>query len=1121
MISHMALKNKGLKKVEFAKRADKDIKDADGDIEYYKGEVLRDEDGDEITSMVPIIDEDFMNALYDASGVPQNSKQDKTPYRLYYDATAIEYNPDGTNRDKLGKYETVADLINEDWELPLYEPQRPAGAYVVDTAPVNTMVLAITRAGKGQTVIEPTLDMWTREKRLNNIVINDPKGELLVKNYVRMTVRGLQVVQFNLINAMKTDIYNPLAMAADAAREGDNTKCAMYVENIAEVFFPLDGGDDPVWPNAANNAFKRAAYGLIDYYLEEEKAMRRLAERTHINEKVLEQRIDAMWGKVTLYNCYQLFVQLSSKKMKNPAVEFSNQAKAGKFNDLSDAEYEIELKKVKNKSKLWEDKPEADLLTLYFAATDMLPKNSMRTLVSNANNALKSMGGAEKMMASVYGIAITAMSFFTDPTISTLTSGTLNQNVDLASISFPRRFGVRFHSDYLQHNHFIGLQCVWNSYEDIGFTKCLGKDFYHEDMVTREGWARYFFDGKYKNDKAYVKLEIKNPSTEQLVRTFYFEFQKGYQTSLSGRVYIKDPVLDERIVKNGIITELRPFRKKDGTIVYRKAKTTFKQKKILDIKNKGKKQEVKTNAIISTMCKYAEKPKAVFLVTPPHLMKYAKLILILIKQLVDLNFDKSYMTKSNQKPLYKTRFMLDELGNLQSEGHGIAGFETMLSIGLGQEQQFTLILQTLQQLRDVYGESVDKIVQGNTSNIVFLKSTDDSMIETLQKMSGTRHRTYADSKTVTRDIKAIFKMNANEGKESITYTTKEEPVISYNDMAFIAERNSIVFRAGDSPIWNRNQTILPMSWRLFKNTITQPGKDYSLQTIPTLSSAMDFDVRKNQPNFNKMLEKRMEQAYISLEAQQMYRDAYGYDDYDIEQLDPDAYADEIMDLICSTLNPQELKDAIENESSGNSENAMTETDLEEVFDYIYGNQSNKKNTKFTVEQDIYNEFDTIEQNDEIMKEAAKYAEEEKIASLKRYAGKQVSRDMIVSKMGINHGLDAAIIKVYKDIRVKMDADTEHFTVVNGSLCGKDGKLYIQNLMSEDDQKALNDAAQSEDLRMFAEGEITADDIKAIGSFKVTDDFLRYLVTFPNAWPFADGEFDSRMKDEIMGNNNAN
>ena len=109
-------------------------------------------------------------------------------------------------------------------------------------------------------------------------------------------------------------------------------------------------------------------------------------------------------------------------------------------------------------------------------------------------------------------------------------------------------------------------------------------------------------------------------------------------------------------------------------------------------------------------------------------------------------------------------------------------------------------------------------------------------------------------------MQALLKMTQNEGKASYTMTTKEEPVIAYNDMAFISERNSIVFRAGDSPIWNRNETILPMSWRLFKNTIIHPGKDYSLQTIPTLSTAMDFDVRKNQPNFLRCLRKRMEQA---------------------------------------------------------------------------------------------------------------------------------------------------------------------------------------------------------------------------------------------------------------------
>jgi hypothetical protein len=135
MISHMALLNKGLKKIDVATRADKDIKDEDGNIEYFKGEILEDENGNYITTTEPMIDDKFMEDLFDASGAPRDKN-----VRHRYDATKIPYNPDGSNRDKLGKFETVADLINEDWEFPIYEPQRPAGAYMVDTAPVNTIV---------------------------------------------------------------------------------------------------------------------------------------------------------------------------------------------------------------------------------------------------------------------------------------------------------------------------------------------------------------------------------------------------------------------------------------------------------------------------------------------------------------------------------------------------------------------------------------------------------------------------------------------------------------------------------------------------------------------------------------------------------------------------------------------------------------------------------------------------------------------------------------------------------------------------------------------------------------------------------------------------------------------
>lgn len=145
MISHMALTNKGINKVAVAKRATEDIKDEDGDVEYLKGEILRDDNDEALTTKMPMFDEKFMQDLFTASGVP---KKDKT-IRKFYDPTTIPYNPKNANRDKQKGFDTVADLINGDWVLPDYETQRPAGAYVVDTDPVNTMCLAITRAGKG------------------------------------------------------------------------------------------------------------------------------------------------------------------------------------------------------------------------------------------------------------------------------------------------------------------------------------------------------------------------------------------------------------------------------------------------------------------------------------------------------------------------------------------------------------------------------------------------------------------------------------------------------------------------------------------------------------------------------------------------------------------------------------------------------------------------------------------------------------------------------------------------------------------------------------------------------------------------------------------------------------
>lgn len=143
LISHIALQNKGIDPVMISKKYDKDEFDEDGNLIYEKHEIMTDDDGNVIYESKPKIDEKFMNELYNTSGVT-----DKSLMR-FFDPRKINYNPGNSIRERMKGFDTLADVINKDWELPYYEHQRPAGAYVVDTSPVNSMILAITRAGKG------------------------------------------------------------------------------------------------------------------------------------------------------------------------------------------------------------------------------------------------------------------------------------------------------------------------------------------------------------------------------------------------------------------------------------------------------------------------------------------------------------------------------------------------------------------------------------------------------------------------------------------------------------------------------------------------------------------------------------------------------------------------------------------------------------------------------------------------------------------------------------------------------------------------------------------------------------------------------------------------------------
>lgn len=381
----------------------------------------------------------------------------------------------------------------------------------------------------------------------------------------------------------------------------------------------------------------------------------------------------------------------------------------------------------------------------------------------------------------------------------------------------------------------------------------------------------------------------------------------------------------------------------------------------------------------------------------------------------------------------------------------------------------------------MYGDDVDKIVQGNVSNIVFLKSTDDEMIDTLSKMSGTTHVSMNDQKMITRDLNAIW-LN-NEGKVSYTMSTTERPVVSYNDMAFISQRNSIIFRAGDAPIWNRNETILPMSWRLLRQKcITQPGKEYTLQTIPTLSSAAEFDVRKNQPDFQKMLDKRIAQALKAKAATAVYKEGYGYNDFDMAQLDPDTVADEIMTLIDTFLN-------IDVGISGDEAGCAYVEDVEPQFDY-----------------------QEMKPNEDVIASYQAATKQKQDRERKRWAGNMLSiADLMGDYNTPVHALDQELIAAYLDVRGDFEQDHDNFVVRGGSLCSVDGsREYIVRKDASADLQKLQAASQDPESRVYAE---SAEDVQQFGAWEVTDDFLRFLAA-RDKWDFARGRFEEALARQL-------
>lgn len=1107
VLSHMMLDNAGLKSMPIVNRQKNllPVMNADGTLS--------------VSSEKPI-DNQFSQKLFDSSQIPHDKK-----LRKLYHPNKLLYNPD----KKIGRTgeKTVADKINNDWYMPDYELQRPGGMYIVDTQPNNTMVIAKTRAGKGQMQIEPTIDCWLRSDEKANIVVNDPKGELYLKFYYAARRRGYDVQALNLMNESKTDIYNPLDYAVEATRQDDNTKVEQYVRDIGDIFFPIKGSEDPMWPNAANAAFQRSALGLIDYYKEEDAEMRYQAVREHWPLSVLTQRLDVLWGHVTPYNVYQMMVQLSDKRSSNRQVIHVPQDN-DEFYPLLTNEKGTK-KRSQDGSEEWieyDSKESKDYLTLFFDATAALPQNVLRSSVANQDQSLRGMAVSDKTIGSVYGIALTAIKFFTDGKVAHLTSGRPSQNLDITGMAFPRRIEIRFDESYASFHSLAGQKYVWNVFSDSNFEKQLDpKTFDYSNVVDVHGWVNYVTKGIFPKRHVYMRLKVIEMATNLPIKIFYFRFTKGYQRSLNGRFYVTDAVTHKKVIKDGVLEEGRrqAIRDINGHVVKGQPKkfvlgNSVFIKNIYSLQDEDYKEDgtptikrQKRRVISQVEVHYTEQPKALFFVTPPHLLSYAKISLIALNQLFNIQVGKSYLTLPSQKPFYKTNYMLDEVGNLRSQGKGIPELQTKESIGLGQSQRFTLILQTLQQLKDVYGDSVDKILQGNTGNIIYLKSTDDSLLSVLQSISGIKHNAYTDSKTVTWDPKKVI--NSVDSKVSETTSVKEMPVIKKNDMLLIPYANSIVFGHG-YPIWNRNQLSMPFAYALLKNQLhdLHAKEKLTLNTIPSNNNTMDFDLLGNQPNFIKMVQKRVEQARLVPKMMYRYRKVHGKNghmlsDDDMAKLNQDEVAKEIMYEVNKEL--RKKHETVKNNIK--KSNAIKNNTSSSLSHNIQAMAAMSDESDDEVDADLEAAFNDYQENTDFTQSRAEEDNKEKFAKAGVYAGGKVSKYDV-----IQGNVDDEIVKAIYELRsaIKGNGDAVLHMDEDNNIVSADGTLFVKN--NSQDEQELEEKLNTQEIA----GQ-RPDSGDATSMYEIQPAFREYLAGLDSWGNILQGRFEREFEHVYALNSEVN
>ncbi|MDE6019587.1 MAG: type IV secretory system conjugative DNA transfer family protein [Ruminococcus sp.] len=171
----------------------------------------------------------------------------------------------------------------------------------IDRSPVHTVVWGITRAGKGETITYPTIDIYSRSSEQPSMIILDPKLDEYPTCYYTLTQRGYDVYLFNLNDLLHNIGFNPIQLSIDEYKVGNIAEAELILNNYCYGIFhtneAIAAAKEPFWADGSQGIL----YCIIWAQLEDNL----------LKDKLINEQNQKLWDKKQ-----KAFSELSEEKQQ-------------------------------------------------------------------------------------------------------------------------------------------------------------------------------------------------------------------------------------------------------------------------------------------------------------------------------------------------------------------------------------------------------------------------------------------------------------------------------------------------------------------------------------------------------------------------------------------------------------------------------------------------------------------------------------------------------------------------------------------------------------------------------------------------------------------------------------